>query len=128
MKRLALSIGLPLLAAVLGVGTPAVASAHGWRGGGAVVGRGGGYGGYGGGYRGYGGGGHGGYAYPRYGSIHPYYGAYPAYGHWGSVGPTHVWFGIGRGAPYAGSVWTTGGWVWNGYQWVWQPGYWAPPY
>jgi hypothetical protein len=142
MKRIGLSVALPVLGLLLGVGTPATASAQGWRGGGHVTAlaahAGGGWHGavatrpaYGPhvavGVRGY-------VGHPGYG-VRPGYVARPGYyghvgpvvGHWGWHGGTRVWFGVSTVVPYSGWFWTPGTWVWDGYQWVWQDGYWAPP-
>jgi hypothetical protein len=148
MKRIALSVGLSLLALVVGVAAPRAASAHGG-GGGHGGGHAGGWhgggsfhasaapafhGGAGGGWRGgvanvnvhsgarpgYGYRGHPGWGYG--------YGGSPAVGHWGWQGPTRVWFGVATVAAYPGWSWAPGHWVWDGYRWVWQEGYWAPPY
>jgi hypothetical protein len=157
MKRIGLSLALPVLGLLVGIATPATASAQGWRGGGhvsapAAHANGGWHGAGGGGWhggavatrpaygphvavgaRGYVG--HPGYGVrPGYG-YHPGYVARPGYyghvgpvvGHWGFHGGARVWFGVATVAPYPGWLWTPGTWVWDGYQWVWQDGYWAPP-
>jgi hypothetical protein len=51
----------------------------------------------------------------------------PAAGHWGWHGQRRVWFGVATVQPYAGWSWTPAHWVWDGYQWIWEEGYWAPP-
>lgn len=154
MTRIGLSLGLPVLGLLLGVATPATASAQGWRGGGhsaAPAAH------AGGGWRGaavtrpamtshVAVGGRGYVGRPAYGVRpgyvnhpgyvgHPGYAGRPAYGygvgpvvgHWGFHGGARVWFGAATVSPYAGWIWTPGTWAWDGYQWAWQDGYWAPP-
>jgi hypothetical protein len=144
MKRIGLSIALPVLGMLVGVATPATASAHGWGGGGHFTAAPHASWGWHGaavtrpaviphvavGPRGYAGrpvyGPHPGYYGPGY--VHHYgYGVGPVVGHWGWHSGVRVWFGAATVAPYAGWIWTPGTWVWDGYQWVWQDGYWAPP-
>jgi len=151
MNRIGI-FALPALGLLLGVATPATASAHGWGGGGHAAPA-----MHGGGWRGaavsrpafvphvnvaprgfvghaapaY----HGGYvAHPGYVGRPGYfgrpaygYGVGPVAGHWGWHSGVRVWFGAATVAPYAGWIWTPGTWVWDGYQWAWQDGYWAPP-
>ena len=143
MKRIGLSLALPALSLLVGVATPATASAQGWRGGGHVSAPAAHAGGWHGGVvtrpavvghvavgpRGFAGrpvyGGRPGYdARPGYVG---HYGVGPVVGHWGFHGGVRVWFGAATVAPYPGWIWTPGTWVWDGYQWVWQDGYWAPP-
>jgi hypothetical protein len=136
MKRIGLSVVAPALGLLLGLATPATASAQGWHGGGhgaAPVAH--ASGGWHGapvtrpavvhnvavGPRGFAG-------RPVY--VHPGYAGHyvgPVAGHWGFHGGTRVWFGVATVAPYPGWIWTPGTWVWDGYQWVWQDGYWAAP-
>jgi YXWGXW repeat-containing protein len=147
MKRIGLSLGLPVLGLLLGVATPSTASAQGWRGGGHAAPAAHASGGWHGaavtrpavvphvavGARGYAG-------RPAYG-VRPGFVARPGYigrpaygygvgpvaGHWGWRGGTRVWFGVATVSPYAGWIWMPGAWAWDGNQWVWQDGYWAPP-
>jgi len=126
MKRL----GSFVVAALLSIAAPGIASAQGWRGTpphpaqgyhpAPGVGR--------------------GYVAPRYAA--PRYAAPRTFvrpvapsrahvwvpGYWGSRRGTRVWIG---GAwlvpPYPGWIWIGPQWVWNGYQWVWAEGHWAAP-
>jgi hypothetical protein len=131
MKRIGLSLGLPLVALLVGVGASRAASAHesrghghtathavrpaaaAWHGTAALRPA------------------HGAtpvrLAPPRPVHVRPGVVVTPAAGHWGWHGPRRVWFGVESFRPYAGWVWTPAQWVWDGYQWTWQGGYWAPP-
>jgi hypothetical protein len=129
MKRIGLSLGLPLLALLLGVAAPRAASAHEGRGGGHVAT----HAAYGG-WRG-----------PvvtrpehvappvRVAPARPIYYAHPGHvvapsvGRWGWNGGRRVWFGVATVVPYDGWSWTPAHWTWDGYQWIWAEGYWAPP-
>jgi hypothetical protein len=149
MKRIGLSLVLPVVGSLFAVATPATAFARGWGGGG---------GGHAapaahaaGGWHGaavtrpsymphVAAGGRAFAAHPVYGG-HPGYAGHPGYvgrpaygwhvgpvaGHWGWHGAARVWVGVSTYCPYPGWIWTPGIWAWDGYQWVWQDGYWAPP-